>query len=147
MGDQNLAAPNLSAIAEEFGFNALDKDRRLGGQVQLGFFFVGGITSLVMGPLADRMNRVNLLFVVVLLGSFPCALIKHVPSGEAGFFWYMCSRVLTGISVGGSFPLLYSLCGDVCQPSQRAMISAAMGVATSVGVASGQLLAGFLGPR
>lgn len=27
------------------------------------------------------------------------------------------------------------------------MVSAAMGVATSLGVASGQLLAGFLGPR
>ncbi|CAE7857708.1 SV2A, partial [Symbiodinium microadriaticum] len=51
------------------------------------------------------------------------------------------------VSVGGSFPLLYSLCGDLCSAEQRGIISAAMGVATSVGVATGQLLAGFLGPR
>lgn len=144
--DQNLAAPNLSAIADEFEFDAIDKDRRLGGQVQLGFFAVGGLTSMVMGPLADRMNRLNLLVLVVLFGSVPCALIVFVPSGELGFYLYFCSRVLTGVSVGGSFPLLYSLCGDLATAPQRAMISAAMGVATAMGVAIGQLLSGFLGP-
>ncbi|CAE7562671.1 unnamed protein product [Symbiodinium natans] len=145
--DQNLAAPNLSAIADEFELSPLEKDSKLGGQVQLGFFFVGGITSLALGPLADRMNRVNLLLLVVILGSVPCALIKYIPSGSNGFLWYLLCRVLTGISVGGSFPLLYSLCGDLCAAEQRGIISAAMGVATSVGVAIGQLLAGFLGPR
>eukprot|EP00439_Symbiodinium_sp_Y106_P047401 s881_g6.t1 len=145
--DQNLAAPNLSAIAEEFELSPLEKDSKLGGQVQLGFFFVGGITSLALGPLADRMNRVNLLLLVVILGSVPCALIKYIPSGSSGFLWYLLCRVLTGVSVGGSFPLLYSLCGDLCSAEQRGIISAAMGVATSVGVATGQLLAGFLGPR
>mmetsp|Transcript_77511 Transcript_77511/g.136719 ORF Transcript_77511/g.136719 Transcript_77511/m.136719 type:complete len:547 (-) Transcript_77511:80-1720(-) len=144
--DQNLAAPNLSAIAEDFELDAEEKDSKLGGQVQLGFFFVGGITSVAMGPLADKRNRVNLLFVVVILGSVPCALIQHVPSGRTGFSWYFCSRVFTGISVGGSFPLLYSLCGDLCTADQRALISAAMGVATAIGVASGQLISGFLGP-
>jgi len=145
--DQNLAAPNLSAIAEEFDLTALEKDSKLGGQVQLGFFFVGGATSLALGPLADRLNRVNLLLAVVILGSVPCALIKYIPSGGSGFLWYFLCRVLTGVSVGGSFPLLYSLCGDLAAPEQRGIVSAAMGVATSVGVASGQLLAGFLGPR
>lgn len=145
--DQNLAAPNLSAIAEDFGFSPFEKDNKLGGQVQLGFFVVGGATSLAMGPLADRMNRVNLLLVVVVFGSLPCALITYIPSGRAGFFWFFCSRILTGISVGGSFPLLYSLVGDLCAPEQRAMISAALQVATAIGVATGQLLAGFLGPK
>eukprot|EP00930_Biecheleria_cincta_P057172 TRINITY_DN43146_c0_g1_i1.p1 TRINITY_DN43146_c0_g1~~TRINITY_DN43146_c0_g1_i1.p1 ORF type:complete len:559 (-),score=67.76 TRINITY_DN43146_c0_g1_i1:117-1709(-) len=145
--DQNLAAPNLSAIAEEFELTPLEKDAKLGGQVQLGFFFIGGATSLIMGPLADRLNRVNLLLGVVILGALPCLLINLIPSGRNGFYWYLFSRVLTGVSVGGSFPLLYSLCGDLCPPEQRAMISAAMGVVTGIGVASGQLLAGFLGPR
>jgi MFS family permease len=142
-----LASPNLSAIAEEFGFDIMEKDRKLGGQVQLGFFLIGGATSLGIGPLADRMNRVNLLFAVVLFGSFPCLLVGKIPGGPDGFFWFFFARVLTGVSVGGSFPLLYSLVGDMCHPSQRAMISAAMGVATAVGVALGQLTAGFLGPR
>ncbi|CAK9039758.1 unnamed protein product [Durusdinium trenchii] len=145
--DQNLAAPNLSAIAEDFDLTPLEKDSKLGGQVQLGFFFVGGATSLALGPLADRLNRVNLLLAVVILGSVPCALIKYIPSGDSGFLWYFLCRVLTGVSVGGSFPLLYSLCGDLATPEQRGLVSAAMGVATSIGVATGQLLAGFLGPR
>ncbi|CAK9112449.1 Synaptic vesicle glycoprotein 2A, partial [Durusdinium trenchii] len=83
--DQNLAAPNLSAIAEDFDLTPLEKDSKLGGQVQLGFFFVGGATSLALGPLADRLNRVNLLLAVVILGSVPCALIKYIPSGDSGF--------------------------------------------------------------
>lgn len=37
---------------------------------------IAGATSLALGPLADRMNRVNLLLAVVILGSVPCALIK-----------------------------------------------------------------------
>ena len=39
--DQNLAAPNLSAIAEEFDLTPLEKDSKLGGQVQLGFLDTG----------------------------------------------------------------------------------------------------------
>ena len=37
-----------------------------------------GATSLALGPLADRLNRVNLLLAVVILGSVPCALIKQL---------------------------------------------------------------------
>eukprot|EP00913_Durusdinium_trenchii_P024001 g22540.t1 len=153
--DQNLAAPNLSAIAEDFDLTPLEKDSKLGGQVQLGFLANldswakgiqlsqprprngDGATSLALGPLADRLNRVNLLLAVVILGSVPCALIKYIPSGDSGFLWYFLCRVLTGVSVGGSFPLLYSLCGDLATPEQRGLVSAAMGVATSIGVATG----------
>jgi len=45
-----------------------------------------GATSLALGPLADRLNRVNLLLAVVILGSVPCALIKLL-----GFFQEKCS--------------------------------------------------------
>ena len=57
--DQNVASPNLSAIAEDFQMSALERDQKLGGIVQLGFFLIGGGVSLFIGPMADQMNRVE----------------------------------------------------------------------------------------
>ena len=35
--DQNLMAPNLSQIADDFGFNDFEKDIKLGGEISLVF--------------------------------------------------------------------------------------------------------------
>ena len=53
--------------------------------------------------------------------------------------------MLTGISIGGSMPLLYSLVGDLVPPSRRSAVSAGIGIAQGVGVALGQVLAGYMG--
>lgn len=34
-------APNLTAIADDFGFSADERDRKLGGEIALGFFVLG----------------------------------------------------------------------------------------------------------
>eukprot|EP00976_Prorocentrum_cordatum_P087161 1186793-Prorocentrum_minimum.AAC.3 len=44
--DQNLMAPNLTAIAEDFGFSEDERDSKLGGQIALGFFLVGAPVCL-----------------------------------------------------------------------------------------------------
>ena len=54
-------------------------------------------------------------------------------------------RVLTGISVGGAFPLVFSLIGDLFSVKQRANVAAGVQVATGVGFAAGQAIAGFVG--
>ena len=43
--DQNLLAPNLSAAAEEFGFENDERDKRLGGDIALAFFLLGAPAS------------------------------------------------------------------------------------------------------
>lgn len=47
--DQNLMAPNLTQIAKEYGFSDSERDEKLGGQISLGFFIVGGAVSVVVG--------------------------------------------------------------------------------------------------
>ena len=42
-------APNLTAIAHEFGFDDDERDTYLGGYVSTAFFVVGGCASLVFG--------------------------------------------------------------------------------------------------
>lgn len=146
--DQNLAGPNLSAIADDFQMTPLQKDTRLGGMVQFGFFLIGGSVSLLIGPTADQMDRVTLLSLVVLSGCVPSLLMSLlVPSSKAGFFWFFLARVCTGVAIGGSFPVLFSLCADVFPASQRAFVSACLSAATNIGAAVGGLMAGVVGPR
>lgn len=66
--DQNLLAPNLSTIAEEFHMNPEQRDQLLGGAISSGFFAVGAPSALLIGWLSDRMSRRWLLFIVVVLG-------------------------------------------------------------------------------
>lgn len=54
-------------------------------------------------------------------------------------------RLLTGISLGGIFPLVFSLLGDLFAPSQRAFVAALVQIAMGIGMSLGQLIAGVLG--
>ena len=88
-------------------------------------------------------------------GALSCAhQLDHPSAGEgpclATYFvrryWQLVLlRVLTGISVGGAFPLVFSLIGDLFSVKQRANVAAGVQVATGVGFAAGQAIAGFVG--
>src|SRR5688572_23959717 len=47
--DQNLMAPSLSLIGQEFGFSRADIDRRLGADINLTFWMLGGVVTLLIG--------------------------------------------------------------------------------------------------
>ena len=76
--DQNLLAPNLTAIGTEFGFSRAEIDQRLGADVNLLFWMVGGVLTLAVGYLADRgdltgkLSRKRLLLLVVVVGQMAC---------------------------------------------------------------------------
>ncbi len=59
---------------------------------------------------------------------------------QAATYWqFFLLRTLTGISVGGSFPLVYSLLGDLVPIESRSTVSAAVAIANGVGIAVGQV--------
>jgi hypothetical protein len=96
--DVNLAAPNLSNIAHDFKLTPAQRDWRIGGLVQFSFFLVGGTSSLMIGPLADSMNRSILLVGLLVLSSFSNLVVGlFMPYGGAGFFYYFICRSLIGI--------------------------------------------------
>ncbi|RYG67916.1 MFS transporter [archaeon] len=140
--DQNILAPNLSAIAEDFGFSDKERDQKLGGYIAVGFFIVGGPAALLIGYLADFCNRTVLFGLVVILGE----------SSTLGAYWVqtysqlLACRVLTGISIGGATPIIFSLLGDMYSGSQRIYMSTVVGLSLSAGIAGGQLVAGLVGP-
>lgn len=51
--DQNLMAPNLTQMADEFGFGPNERDVKLGGHISFMFWVFGGIITLVIGYLND----------------------------------------------------------------------------------------------
>jgi hypothetical protein len=51
--DQNLLAPNLSMIADEFNFNDMERDEKLGGNISFGFFVVSTNAFMYIHILKD----------------------------------------------------------------------------------------------
>ena len=66
--DQNLMSPNLTAIAEEYDFDDEERDTKLGGHIALAFWVLGAPAALLVGILADSMNRSVLFAWTVGIG-------------------------------------------------------------------------------
>ncbi|MBW1877085.1 MAG: MFS transporter [Deltaproteobacteria bacterium] len=141
--DQNLLAPNLTAIADEFGFDAVERDVKLGGDIALIFWMLGGVVAMAVGVMTDRLPRKPLFVAVVLVGELPCFLTGFVETYEQ-LYWL---RALTGIGIGGALPLAFSLLGDLFGARSRGTAVAVIGFAMGLGIAIGQLIAGFVGPE
>jgi len=138
--DMNLMAPNLSIIAEEFGMDDDERDVKLGGLIALGFFFVGAPVSFLVGWLADSINRSPLFAATVFVGELGClgaAFANSYPQ------LYVC-RVLTGISIGGAIPVIYSVLGDLYPAHNRSAVSAVVTTGTGIGAGIGQVIAGSM---
>jgi MFS family permease len=65
----------------------------------------------------------------------PCCTVLQVTE----LWQFFLVRMLTGISVGGCFPLVFSLLGDLFPVSQRAAMSAIVQIAVGGGIGGGQV--------
>ncbi len=142
--DQNVMAPNLTPIAREFGMTDKERDEKLGGHVSAAFFLVGAPVSLIVGYFADQFKNRPLVFsIVVFLGEIPCFCTGFVQN-YTQLFWL---RALTGISLGGAVPLIYSMLGDLFPAESRSIAAALVGVCMGGGILLGQMMGGLVGPQ
>jgi len=137
--DQNLMAPNLTRIAHDFGMTDLERDVLLGGRIAMGFWLLGGIVTLATGWFTDRVSRRKLFLAIVMIGEIPCLLTGFAQNYPQMFVL----RALTGIGLGGVLPLTNSLLGDMFPQEHRAKAFGLVGVASGLGIAVGQMVAGF----
>lgn len=113
--DQNLMSPNLTAIADEFNLDEEERDRKLGGDISLAFFIVGAPASFLVGLLADEYDRAKIFGWTVFIGEAACFFTYFVQNyGQL----YAC-RAVTGFSVGGALPVIYSILGDLFMAEGR----------------------------
>ena len=141
--DQNLMGPNLSQIANEFGFNDIERDIKLGGEISLVFWLIGGFFTLFFGYFTDIASRKKLLIISMLFGEIPCFLTGFVENYQQ-FFWL---RALTGIGIGAIIPITYSLLADYFPSNMRSAATGYLGLVVGLGIGGGQLLAGLTGPE
>mmetsp|Transcript_15976 Transcript_15976/g.33013 ORF Transcript_15976/g.33013 Transcript_15976/m.33013 type:complete len:540 (+) Transcript_15976:157-1776(+) len=140
--DQNLMAPNLTAIAEEFNLDDAERDRKLGGDISLAFFIIGAPASFFVGLLADTGDRAKIFGWTVFIGETACFLTYFVQTYAQ---LYVC-RAVTGFSVGGALPIIYSILGDLFKAEDRHIVSAVVSGGLGAGISLGQAVAGYMGP-
>ncbi len=139
--DQQLVSPNMSRIGEEFGFvKKEDYLWYIGSLVSLFFFPVAGLIALGIGISADQFDRKKLLIGTVILGEIPCILTAFAPD----YKWFLFFRTLTGIGVGGIFPIVFSMLGDYFRTENRPTASGFVELAMGLGMMTGQVLGGEL---
>jgi MFS family permease len=122
--------------------NSLDIDNLQVGLLVTVSTGVGALATLAAGPLADRTNRVRLLWMTLLLCSGAMALSAVSPT----YGWLLACRVALGAGVAVSGPVVASLMGDYFAPGERGrvygLVLAIEGACTGVGLlVSGQLAA------
>lgn len=143
-GDQNLASPNLSRIGAAFGMTDEAEYRaKIAGHASLYFFVIGGIASILVGAFTDLWNRKLLLFSTVFAGELACFFTAFAPNYQV----YLILRTLTGIGLGGIFPIIFSLLGDYFRPENRSSASGWLALAMGLGIGVGQILGGLLADK
>jgi predicted MFS family arabinose efflux permease len=133
--DTNVMAPNLIRIEADFGVT----DASIGVMMLL-FTIVGAVVSLLWGYFADKASRKMLLIIAVLIGEVPCALTALAPS----YAVFYALRILSGIGLGASFPLVFAIIGDVFDDKERPRATGIVSVAMAFGNIVGTLV-GYMG--
>jgi MFS family permease len=140
--DQNLLAPSLTVVANEFNLTEKEKDLYLGGYLSIAFFLFGGIAAILSGYAADISNRRLAFTLVVLIGAISCLCTVFVTD----FWGLFVTRLFTGISTGGAGPILYSLLGDIFVDEWRGRAASSLVIMSGGGVIVGQLIASTVAP-
>ena len=140
-GDQQLLSPNLSRIGAEFGFtNPEDYRWYIGALPAMLFFALGSLISLVIGIASDQFDRRRLLVLCVLIGESSCLGTAFAQSYPV----FLALRTITGIGLGGFFPVLFSMIGDYFRAENRSTAAGWLEFSMGLGVGLGQVTGGFL---
>lgn len=136
--DQRIMSAILPELSAEYGVS----DRLL-GFIGSAFTLVGALVSIFFGYFTDRVSRKALLVLTVLVGEVPCFL-TGLPLFTQTVGGFTALRILTGIGIGGIYPISFSLISDLFKEEHRAAASAWLGVSWAIGMMTGPALAGYL---
>lgn len=137
MSDMFIMPAIIPELTQEYGVSA-----GAIGWAGSAFMLAGALLGLAFGALADRYSRKRLLIVTVLLGEVPC-MLTGVRFFTETFEGFVVMRLLTGIGVGGIYPIVFSLLADVVSERHRAKASALVDIFWGLGMLSGPLWAAY----
>lgn len=113
------------------------------GWIGSAFTLLGAFVSIFFGYFTDKVTRKQLLLITVFVGEIPC-ILTGVPFFTQNIESFALLRILTGIGIGGIYPISFSLISDYFAEEHRASASAWLGVAWAIGMLLGPALAGYL---
>ncbi|HEX6446148.1 MAG TPA: MFS transporter [Streptosporangiales bacterium] len=100
----------------------------------------GGIATIPVGMLADRLNRVRLLSISIFLWA-----LAMIASGAApSYTWLVYSRVVLGVVVAVAGPVIASLVGDLFFPHERGRVLGFILAGELIGTGIGYAVAGMV---
>lgn len=135
MADMFITPAIVPELAAEFGVATSTI-----GVAGSAFMLLGATVGLCFGYANDRFSRKHLLIAAVLLGELAC-LLTGVAAVTDSFGSFVLMRVLTGIGVGGIYPITFSLLSDYVSDRHRAKACAGVDIAWGLGMLCGPLLA------
>ncbi len=136
--DQMIMSAILPELSKEYAVS-----ETVLGLIGSAFILVGAAMSIIFGYIADKTTRKKLLVLVILLGEVPC-LMTGIPLFTQTIGSFAALRVLSGIGLGGVYPVTYSILADFFKEEHRATASAWITLAWSIGAVLGVSLAGYL---
>lgn len=136
--DQIIMSAILPELSREYG-----ADETTLGLIGSAFTLLGAFTSIVFGYISDRASRKVMLVSVVLIGEIPC-ILTGIPFFTQTIGAFAALRLLSGIGLGGVYPVSYSVLADYFKEEHRSTASAWMNTAWAIGSILGVAVAGYL---
>jgi len=141
---QNLMAPNLTQMADFFGFTPEQRDLYLGAYVA----FATGVLSLpvsaAIGFVADLVSSRKKLYAWTCLIGGLAAIMTGLSRTYAQLYF---ARFVCGGCMSGSVPIAFSLLGDLFDTKDRNAASAGLTAMMGAGILFGQVYAGVVGSQ
>jgi len=139
---KNILAPNLTAIADEFGMDDKERDVMIGGAMSVTFVLVGDVVALFFGYVSGTMSRVTLFCAIQLVAQL-AGLAVVWTTDYWSLFWL---RTITGVMVACTGVVNMSIIGDLFGTDARFQAMGIQQLVVALGQGLGQILAGFVGP-
>jgi MFS family permease len=136
--DQRIMSAIIGELSVEYGVSEYTL-----GIIGSAFTLMGAFCSLAFGYMADKVSRKRLILAAVLIGEIPC-LLTGFEVFTRTITSFTILRILTGIGIGGIYPISFSVVSDYFSEEHRASAAAWLGVSWAIGMMLGPALAGYL---
>jgi MFS family permease len=136
--DQRIMTAIIKELSAEYGVS-----ESVIGYIGSAFMLIGAAISIIFGYLTDKVSRKWLLVATVLIGEIPCLMTGFKVFTQT-IESFTILRILTGIGIGGVYPICYSLIADYFREEHRPTATAWVNVAWMIGMVAGPVMAGFL---
>ena len=135
MASQRVCDAMLPELSREFGVGLAQA-----AQVISVFAVVYGVLQLFYGPLGDRLGK----FRIIAWATLGCSIGNILAVFANSLEMLVLSRALVAAGAAAIIPLALAWIGDVADPHKLQETIARVGLGTTLGVGSGQLVGGIL---